>query len=318
MEAEQLPEERSCKWCRSPFRSLAWQQRYCSVPCRNAFHESQRPKVPCITEGCKTAALRGLGGRCHACATADIKGRKGLCLVSQCTTLATRHGKQLCEKHYCRKRRTGTYDPRVPVGSFMTRGYVKLQAPNHPLADSHGQIFEHRAVLYRKSKLICPDCYWCGCKQTWATIHADHLNNIKHDNRDSNIVGACPRCNKARGSALALASRMNLTRLRAFVRQIENAGRAGRAFEQTPLGSLTTTCVEPAAQPIDLGLPPIGSRRARNGHPARVNRRAAHVNGERLTGEGGGRSLDPLAAPPAAPVNANSREIQGRGSNAAG
>lgn len=262
------PEDRTCRWCRAAFRSLAHQQRYCSVPCRNAFHESQRMKVSCITEGCRTVATRGTAGRCHACATADHKLQQGLCLVSGCKSTATRQGKQLCEKHYCRKRRTGTYDPRVPIGSFMTRGYVKLQAPNHPLADSHGQIFEHRAVLYRKSNLICPDCYWCGDKQTWATIHADHLNGIKHDNREANIVGACPRCNKARGAALALASRMDGTRLRLFIGQIERACRAGRAFEQTPLG----------------------------GH----------------------RSLADGVPPPAPPVNANSREIQGRGSHAAG
>lgn len=263
------PEERACKWCRSAFLSPARQQRYCSVPCRNAFHDSKRTKEPCSTEGCKTAATRGTAGRCHACATADHKLRQGLCLVSRCSATATRQGKQLCEKHYYRKRRTGQYGAREPLGSHSTpAGYVKLTAPNHPLADSNGHVFEHRAVLYFKSKIICPNCYWCGVEQSWATIHADHLNGIKHDNREANIVGACPRCNKARGAALALASRMDGTRLRVFIGQIERAGRAGRAFEQTPLG----------------------------GH----------------------RSLADGVPPPAPPVNANSREIQGRGSHAAG
>lgn len=124
------------------------------------------------------------------------------CCVEGCGEPATRIGAQMCEKHYCRMRRSGSHQRKlrvVPETTPHTHGYVLEYAPDHPLARSHCRVYQHRIVFYEEHGDGPFCCHWCGCTVTWDDMHVDHLNDVRSDNRPSNLVSSCPTCNQARG-----------------------------------------------------------------------------------------------------------------------
>lgn len=65
-------------------------------------------------------------------------------------------------------------------GKFETRGYVRIRQETHPRANESGYVFEHIAIAERALGRLLPP---------GAEIH--HLNEIKNDNRNSNLI-ICP------------------------------------------------------------------------------------------------------------------------------
>lgn len=83
------------------------------------------------------------------------------------------------------------------------QGYVVLRYQyGHPLASHHGELLEHRKVLYEKIGPGEHPCYWCGKLRSWGGsqgIHADHLDDDRLNNDPENLVPSCKRCNGRRG-----------------------------------------------------------------------------------------------------------------------
>jgi len=72
--------------------------------------------------------------------------------------------------------------------------------PEHPLANSTGEVYEHRYVMYEKYGDATPPCELCGVETNWNpyTTHVDHINKVKSDNRPENLRILCNPCNSRR------------------------------------------------------------------------------------------------------------------------
>ena len=88
-------------------------------------------------------------------------------------------------------------------------GYVKVKAPDHPIATKNGWLSLHRAIMYDHMGEGQHKCHWCGAVIVWVNrdpakqfqlIQVDHLNSIASDNRLINLVLSCKRCNTGRSS----------------------------------------------------------------------------------------------------------------------
>lgn len=181
----------SCKNCGKDFSFRPWagQRRlHCSKECRVKYQVSQRANLP-------------------------------TCSVEGCASRVRSSGTPLCEKHYGRKRRgVPVALPRNIKGRYVTAaGYIKLLVPGHPMADSNNHAFEHRVVSYDRAKGNQPQCHWCGKALVWASTVVDHLNEIKSDNRPSNLVNSCNDCNRARGAIVPFIRRMRPEAVQGFM-----------------------------------------------------------------------------------------------------
>jgi hypothetical protein len=128
------------------------------------------------------------------------------CSTAGCNNHARTSGGSLCEKHYIRLRRTGNASLKIRNGrkSFHSAGYIVLKAPNHPLAQKGGGIYEHRMILFDALGDGAHCCYWCSKEIFWkgdgrSLIVVDHLDGNKANNELNNLVPSCHRCNSTRG-----------------------------------------------------------------------------------------------------------------------
>ncbi len=122
------------------------------------------------------------------------------CRVEGCGSIANRKGACLCEAHYMRLRRTGSHELRKPKERRVhSHGYILVHAPGHPLGRGESYVYEHRAVFHAEHGDGPFTCHWCGAPVTWETMHVDHVNSVRDDNRLDNLVASCPPCNQERG-----------------------------------------------------------------------------------------------------------------------
>ncbi len=186
--------ERTCADCGAQFAYVIGRgtdRRYCSETCaKHAASRSQataRASWPmCSVEGC------------------DVRVRSAKAIM--------------CEKHYGRIRRNGSLELRAPQPTRMhTHGYVLVYSPNHQLS-SGTYVYEHRLVYHEAHGNGPFRCHWCGIAVTWATMHVDHVNAIKDDNRIENLVASCAGCNQWRGKEAMTRT------MRARGRQISHDG----------------------------------------------------------------------------------------------
>lgn len=132
-----------------------------------------------------------------------------MCSVEGCGKDANRVRLGLCEMHYMRQRRKGSFDAFVPKQRYgHVHGYVKVRCEGHPLVRGRRDAieYEHRVVYYNAHGAGPFACHHCGARVTWADMHVDHLNDIPHDNRIDNLVSSCPGCNQKRGLPKMVAS----------------------------------------------------------------------------------------------------------------
>lgn len=119
-----------------------------------------------------------------------------------CGAPARSKNSDLCEKHYMRWYRKGTYDlePKS-TGYIQSGGYKMVPAKGHPLRVGKKSNFEyeHRIVYYDAHGAGPFQCKWCDATVTWNDLHIDHLDDSKTNNDVSNLAATCPTCNQARG-----------------------------------------------------------------------------------------------------------------------
>ncbi|WP_408480569.1 HNH endonuclease signature motif containing protein [Paraburkholderia graminis] len=70
--------------------------------------------------------------------------------------------------------------------------------PEHPLADSTGQVWEHRKIAYERYGGTLPPCELCGKHITWQTAHIDHKDENRANNDLDNLRHLCRVCNVTR------------------------------------------------------------------------------------------------------------------------
>ncbi|BEM41776.1 hypothetical protein SME13J_03950 [Serratia marcescens] len=124
------------------------------------------------------------------------------CKIEGCDRKCRYITQQVCQKHYFRMMRYGTYElTKHGKGKCRTanaKGYVMLKEPNHPLAMKNGFVYEHRKVIYSKYGKQLPPCEFCGKEISWDSAHIDHKDETVNNNNDDNLRVLCNACNVMR------------------------------------------------------------------------------------------------------------------------
>ena len=124
------------------------------------------------------------------------------CKIKDCCKPIQYVERKLCQMHYFRYMRNGTYDiqPRVPkYRAENPAGYQKLYEPDHVLANSNGYVYEHRYIYFNKCNGDISACEVCGDALTWQACHIDHKDCDVRNNNVSNLRATCRPCNIYRG-----------------------------------------------------------------------------------------------------------------------
>lgn len=127
------------------------------------------------------------------------------CKIKDCNRDAMYQEQQVCQKHYFRFMRNGTYDlvtKRKPRGQRKNmcnpKGYIMVYKPGHPLAQKSGFVYEHRFLMYAKLHGTLDGCELCGKEITWKQCHVDHIDCDVKNNSIENLRPLCNACNTRR------------------------------------------------------------------------------------------------------------------------
>ena len=123
------------------------------------------------------------------------------CSADGCDRLSEYGKLKLCQKHYFRFWRTGTVAliPLVPKPLTETpNGYLTVYGPGHRVGNGKSRVYQHRVVMYEMCGEGPFQCALCSLKVTWETLHIDHINENKKDNRPDNLRITCISCNTKR------------------------------------------------------------------------------------------------------------------------
>jgi len=125
------------------------------------------------------------------------------CKVDGCDRKATYKKDVLCQRHYFRFWRYGTYEltRKAKYRTSNLAGYQFLYEPDHPLSYK-GKVAEHRFVLFNKFGYSLTEC--SECKRPWdwhggKGSHVDHVDEDITNNHAINLRPLCNSCNTRRG-----------------------------------------------------------------------------------------------------------------------
>lgn len=205
--------ERDCAWCGRWFSypvGPGRDRKYCQDECRKlAGRRAAKLRSKPVCE-CGNPARSVYSQKCNRCYSLELKARAGICGVHKCNRPATRTKGTLCEVHYYRNRRTGSFDERPKAGPWVDhQGYVVEWNPSHQLAYPHsGQVRQHRRVAFDEYGIGPHLCFWCGSGINWDDLHVDHLDSDRENNELDNLRLSCGGCNSTRALAQAFFNRI--------------------------------------------------------------------------------------------------------------
>lgn len=126
------------------------------------------------------------------------------CKVELCERDAVYVSQMVCQKHYFRMMRYGTYDL-TRIGKAKKKiktpnGYIKVYKPGHVLSAKNGYAFEHRFNLYESTNGAELSCQKCGAYWNWRPYvdHVDHIDRNRENNEKDNLRPLCNSCNVKR------------------------------------------------------------------------------------------------------------------------
>ncbi|ECT8547644.1 HNH endonuclease [Salmonella enterica subsp. diarizonae serovar 48:i:z] len=124
------------------------------------------------------------------------------CKIEGCDRECRYMKQQVCQKHYFRMMRYGTYEltktGKKKARTRNSRGYQMLYSPFHPLVMANGYVYEHRKVVYDRYGEVLPPCEMCGKSVNWKTAHIDHKDEVITNNSPDNLRVLCNACNVMR------------------------------------------------------------------------------------------------------------------------
>lgn len=121
------------------------------------------------------------------------------CKIDGCCNQIMYKKDNVCQKHYFRKMRYGTYEL-TSVRKYRIQnpaGYQKLYEPLHKLSDKDGYVYEHRMVYFDSGKQVA-NCEICGTNIDWKILHIDHIDKDVTNNNINNLRPTCRNCNTFR------------------------------------------------------------------------------------------------------------------------
>ena len=118
------------------------------------------------------------------------------CKIDGCNREAMYKKQEVCQKHYFRKMRYGTYELMKPKYRVShSEGYIQIKEPNHILANSRGYVYEHRYIYYEQVSKEITECEMCGTSIGWGNAHIDHIDENRKNNSPKNLRPLCNGCN---------------------------------------------------------------------------------------------------------------------------
>lgn len=123
-----------------------------------------------------------------------------VCKVGGCNKDVRYKEQQVCQMHYFRMMRTGSYEKKQRKYRIQNpAGYQKLYEPTHLLANSDGYVYEHRFIYFNEISIEVDKCKLCKDKITWKNCHIDHIDEDVSNNKRENLRALCRPCNTFRG-----------------------------------------------------------------------------------------------------------------------
>lgn len=124
-----------------------------------------------------------------------------MCKIDGCNRVSAYKEQDVCQKHYFRFMRYGTYELNRKRKYRLSNpaGYQSIFEPKHPLAQKSGYVYEHRFIVFNEYGYNLPDCELCGKPTRWDTCHIDHIDEDVTNNILKNLRPVCRPCNTNRG-----------------------------------------------------------------------------------------------------------------------